>query len=148
MEIKKEGTINLIAIFVVIAFMVMSCFTCFEIHFTSRIAIDGINESTTSIDTITNNIVPIVILGFLQSLFLILKKRIMLIASIICAGLSVFVTVRELLKAFVESAFDSMGGLGTAEFKITVIGYIVLFLCILNFILQIISSKKKEGNEQ
>ena len=148
MEIKKEGTINLVAIFLVLVFTVMSFFTCFEIHFTSRIAIDGINESTTSIDAITNNIVPVVVLGFLQILFLILKKRIVLIASIICAGLSVFVTIRELLKAFVESAFDSMGGLGNAELKITVIGYIVILLSILNFVIQIISSKKKEGNEQ
>ena len=147
MEIKKDGTINLVAIFIIVVFTIMSFFTCFEIHFTSRIAIDGINESTT-IDTITNNIVPVVALGFLQILFLILKKRSMLVASIICAGLSIVVTIRELLKAFVESAFDSMGGLGYAELKITVVGYIVILLSFLNFIIQIISSKKKEGNDQ
>lgn len=157
MEIKKEGTINLIAIFVVVVFTVMSCFACFETHFISTIVIGEYGESEslnaetiteTTKNGITNNIVPIVVLSFLQIVFLILKERIMSITSVICAGLSIVVTVRELLKTLVESAFDSMGGLGTSEFKITVIGYIVLFLSVLNFVIQIISSRKKEGNEQ
>ena len=42
-----------------------------------------------------------------------------------------------------------MGGLGTTVFEITVVGYIVILLSLINMIVQIVSIKnKKEGNKQ
>lgn len=146
MENRKEGTINLIALILVIAFAVLSCFVCFEFYFTSRIEVDGISAGTPSLTAEkTNNIPVVTVLSVLQVLFICLKKRVFSLISMGCSILGVLVTALEVLKCFAQSAIGSMGGLGTTDFKITVIGYFVILLSVVNLIVQAISIKKKRS---
>lgn len=146
MENRKEGTINLIALILIIAFAILSCLVCFEFYFTSYIEVDGIPAETTSVTgEKTNNIPVVIVLSALQVLFICMKKRAFSLISLGCSILGVLVTAREALKCFVECALDSMGGLGTTDFVITPIGYLVILLSLANLIVQIISIKKKRS---
>ena len=145
MKNRKEGTINLIALILIIAFAILSCLVCFKFYFTSHIEVDGIPAETTSVtEERTNNIPVVIVLSALQVLFICMKKRVFSLISMGCSILGVLVTARETLKCFVESAFGSMGGLGTTDFKITTVGYFVILLSIANLVVQAISIRKKE----
>lgn len=150
MENKTERTINLVALLLVIAFTALSCFTCFEFYFTRWNAIGGEGEGVTTFTRgETHNIPVVVALGILQTVFLCVRQRITARLSMWCSVLGVLVTGYEVIQRLLETTLQSMGGLGSTDFKITIIGYVVIALSVINMIVQIISvKKKKEGNEQ
>lgn len=151
MENKTERSVNLIALLLVVAFTVLSCFTCFEFYSTTwkMPIVDDVRESiTTLVDTKTLNIPVVLALGVLQVVLLCIRQRITMCLSMWCSVLGVLATGYELVQNTVYVWLHSNGGLGYMDCIITPVGYIVIALSVVNMLVQIISlKKKKEGNE-
>lgn len=146
-------TIQIITIAIVLLFVVLSSFDCINIYKSStghsQMAIQGpedIKEPSVYTKSCNNEVLLVAIVGGIEVVLIIVMCFKL---SIVTAVIELLVSIGTLCVGYLESLFAEIsGGVGaplyTITFDITVIGYSVVLLAVVNLVLTVLLQIKRK----
>lgn len=142
MNSNKENMLKILVLIVISVFVIVSCFVCFEVISVPIVVRDDPFDVPSHYEGYNNNIILSIIFAITQCMLLLINKKWTKIVSVCIATISAISTVGGVINCVLICVNQPMGGLYSLDFRITIFGYLALFLSFLNIFVQVYSLVK------
>ena len=145
---NKENTLRILTLIINVAFVIISCFVCFEIISVPIAAVNDPFDGPSRYEGYNNNIILSIIFVISQCTLLFIRKKWAKIVSVCIATMSAISTVGGVIDCVLTCVNQPMSGLYSLDFRITIFGFLALFLSFLNIFIQVYSLVKCEQRSE
>ena len=151
MTFSKEKMLKILTLIVIVAFVIVSFFSCFEIISVPIVVRDELFDAPSRYEDYDNNIVLSITFAIVQFILLFIDKKWTRIACVAVATITAIATIGGVVKCILICVNQPMAGLSSLNFRITIFGYLALFFSFLNIFVQVYSlvkwKKRSESND-